>query len=197
MGFKDIKLFNIAMLGKQGWRLMTNPDALCTRVLKGKYFHQGDFLTARAKKNLSHTWRAILAGRKALEAGLIRRISDGKSTDIWANRWIPEAIGRKPLCQMDGGSAKMLSDLIEPDGVSWNEQILAQNLLTLDAQAVLRIPLGKAGEDFWAWEAERHCLYTVRSAYRILAEKEAQERDLKAGRSSHLRGDNNPLWKKV
>jgi hypothetical protein len=56
---------------------MTNLDSLCTRVLKGKYFHQGNFMTARRKKNASHTWRAILASRQALELGLIRRIGDG------------------------------------------------------------------------------------------------------------------------
>jgi hypothetical protein len=119
MGFRDIKLFNIAMLGKQGWRLMTNPDSLCARVLKGKYYPNGEFLTARNKKNSSHTWRAILAGRKALQAGLIRRIGDGSTTNLWTDRWIPQAIGRKPLCQRDGGSASLVSDLIDTDGASW------------------------------------------------------------------------------
>jgi ribonuclease HI len=197
MGFKNIKLFNIAMLGKQGWRLLTNTDSLCSRVLKGKYFHQGDFLTAREKKNSSHTWRAILAGRKALEAGLIRRIGDGKTTDIWSDRWIPGAIGRKPICRIEGGTAKMVSDLMEPDGASWNEHMLGQNLLPIDAQAVLHIPLGRAREDIWAWEGERHGLYSVRSAYRFLAEKEAQERDFKTGRPAHSAGNNNPLWRKL
>jgi hypothetical protein len=148
MGFKNIKLFNTAMLGEQGWRLMTNTDSLCARVLiKGKYFHQGDFLTARKKKNSSHTWRAILAGRTALEAVLIRRIGDGKSTHIWADRWIPGAIGRKPLCRKEDVTEKIVSDLMEPDGASWNEHMLAQNLLPIDAQAVLHIPLGRARED--------------------------------------------------
>jgi hypothetical protein len=36
MGFNDIKKFNLAMLGKQGLRLMTNPSFLCAWVLKGK-----------------------------------------------------------------------------------------------------------------------------------------------------------------
>jgi hypothetical protein len=36
MGFRDMRNFNIAMLGKQGWRLMTKPDSLCARVLKGR-----------------------------------------------------------------------------------------------------------------------------------------------------------------
>jgi hypothetical protein len=80
MGFKDVKNFNLSMLGKQGWRLMMNPDSLCARVLKGKYFPHGNFMTAGKKKNSSHTWRAIIAGRKVLELGLIKRIGDGTST---------------------------------------------------------------------------------------------------------------------
>ena len=34
MGFRDLRNFNLAMLGKQGWRLMDKPDSLCARVLK-------------------------------------------------------------------------------------------------------------------------------------------------------------------
>jgi hypothetical protein len=99
MGFWDIKHFNVAMLGKQGWRLMTAPDTLCARVLEGKYYPNGDFLSARLKRNSSHTWRAILTGRKALNQGLVRRIGDGESTNIWRDRWIPAAVGGRPICQ--------------------------------------------------------------------------------------------------
>ena len=42
MGFRDLRNFNLAMLGKQGWRLMDKPDSLCARVLKGRYYHEGD-----------------------------------------------------------------------------------------------------------------------------------------------------------
>lgn len=197
MGFKDIKLFNIAMLGKQGWRLMTNQSSLCARVLKGKYFPHGDFLEARNKRNSSHTWRAILAGRKTLELGLIKRIGDGRTTNIWSDRWIPGAIGGKPICRLESGSANTVSDLIEHSGGFWNEQTLAQNFIHADAQAIRRIPLGRARDDFWAWEGERHGLYTVRSAYRALVEKETQERDFKSGQPSHSAGNNNPLWRKI
>jgi hypothetical protein len=77
MGCRDIRKFNLAMLGKQGWRLMTNHSSLCARVLKGKYFPNGDFLIAtKKKKNVSHTWHAILMGRSVLEAGLVRRIGN-------------------------------------------------------------------------------------------------------------------------
>lgn len=76
MGFKDFQLFNQAMLAKQGWRLLTNPKSLCARVLRAKCYHGGDFMTARKKKNSSHTWRAILHGREALRTGIIKRIGE-------------------------------------------------------------------------------------------------------------------------
>lgn len=83
MGFRDLPMFNKAMLGKQGWRLMTRPDSLCSHVLKGRYYHNGDFLAATRKRHSSQTWRAILAGRDTLRHGLIRRIGDGEGTRIW------------------------------------------------------------------------------------------------------------------
>jgi hypothetical protein len=46
MGFRDLVLFNQAMLGRQGWRLLTYPTSLCARVLNGRYFLYTDFWNA-------------------------------------------------------------------------------------------------------------------------------------------------------
>jgi len=97
MGFRDLRSFNLAMLGKQGWRLITRPDSLCARVLKGRYFHDTNFMRATRKKHASSTWRAILAGREVLQHGLIKRVVDEEFTDIWCDRWITLGCGRSPL----------------------------------------------------------------------------------------------------
>ena len=44
MDFKELKYFNLALLAKQGWRLQNGHNSLLYRVLKAKYFPNGDFL---------------------------------------------------------------------------------------------------------------------------------------------------------
>ena len=38
LGFKDLRLFNQALLARHVWRLVAFPDSLCARLLKAKYF---------------------------------------------------------------------------------------------------------------------------------------------------------------
>lgn len=48
IGFKDLDLFNVALLLKQAWCAMVNQEALWARVLKGIYFPFSDFLLAKS-----------------------------------------------------------------------------------------------------------------------------------------------------
>ena len=83
MGFPDFHLFNQDMLAKQGWRLIFNPESLCARVLRGKYYDGKDFMNATKPKGSSHNWRAVLFGREALKLGLIKRMGEGDSINVW------------------------------------------------------------------------------------------------------------------
>jgi hypothetical protein len=52
MGFHDLHCFNQAMLAKQCWRLLSDPDSLC--VLRAKYYPDGDLINAQLKKGAFH-----------------------------------------------------------------------------------------------------------------------------------------------
>lgn len=83
------------------------------------------------------------------------------------------------------------------DGRCWDEDALQQNLLPFDAEAARRIPLGRVQEDFWAWSGEKHGLYYVKSAYKLLSSRAQQARAHTAGTSSHSAAAKDQRWVKL
>ncbi|GMI97498.1 hypothetical protein HRI_003419100 [Hibiscus trionum] len=47
LGFRDFAKFNVALLAKQGWRLIQNPSSLVARLLRARYYPDSTFLKAR------------------------------------------------------------------------------------------------------------------------------------------------------
>ncbi|XP_024044748.1 uncharacterized protein LOC112100221 [Citrus clementina] len=78
IGFKKIRDFNIAMLGKQCWKLMTNPQSLVARILKAKYYPRSVFIEASVGFNPSYTWRSIMATQHVVVQGSRLRIGSGQ-----------------------------------------------------------------------------------------------------------------------
>lgn len=60
MGFKDLTAFNSTMLGKEGWKLLIEPDSLVFCIFKARYFHTSSFLSTSLGHNPSYVWRSIL-----------------------------------------------------------------------------------------------------------------------------------------
>lgn len=59
-GFRDLHLFNIALLGKMVWWLVHDTASLVRRVLKFKYFPHLLFLEAPKGANPSYTWLSLV-----------------------------------------------------------------------------------------------------------------------------------------
>ncbi|XP_029145698.1 uncharacterized protein [Arachis hypogaea] len=71
LGIKDLRAQNLALLGKQCWRLIKYPNSSLSRMFKAKYFRYTDFLHAEIGSIPSWGWRSVLEGRKVIEKGLL------------------------------------------------------------------------------------------------------------------------------
>lgn len=70
MGFRDLVTFNKALLAKQIWRIILNPDSLVAKVLKARYFKHTDIMDATLGSNPSYIWRSIMWSKPTLSEGL-------------------------------------------------------------------------------------------------------------------------------
>lgn len=195
MGFRDFGLFNQAMLGKQGWRLIMRPSSLCARVLKGKYYHSSDFLSATKKRRSSATWRSILHGREVLRKGLIFRVGPG-NIDAWNDNWIPGARSFRPLMRLDTAAVDQVNELFIPGTRVWDEQKLRKSFMALDVLDIMKIkPSLRSETDVLAWAPERNGMYSVRSAYKLL--KEEQMASAMASSGETRSSEDSRAWEAV
>jgi len=97
MGFRDFQIFNQALLAHQARRLIEFPDSLCARLLKAKYFPNGNLLDIAVPSQTSPIWKAIVHGMDLLKKGVVWRVADGASIKIWCHNWIPRSWSLKPV----------------------------------------------------------------------------------------------------
>lgn len=74
MGFWCFRDFNVAILGKYAWRLITMPDSLVTKVYKARYFSDGSFFYSKLGHNPSFIWHSICEAKDVIMAGIRWRV---------------------------------------------------------------------------------------------------------------------------
>ena len=151
LGFRDIELFNLALLERQAWRNLNEPNSLSARILKAVYYPDVDFLDAEQGAAPSRVWCAILEGKDVLTQGIIRRIGTAETTNIWSMNWLPRDGQLRPVCISHPNAPQWVHDLIDPVILSWDQQKLQSLFYPMDAEVIHSIPLTtRRQEDFWA-----------------------------------------------
>ena len=121
-------------------------------------------MEAVAPKTASVTWRAILAGREALNAGLIKRVGSRETISIWNDDWIPRPFSKRPMGRQFETNINTVDELMTVSR-QWNVPLIRSLFFAPDAEEILKIPLrNSGGEDWLAWFEERSGIYSVKSA---------------------------------
>ncbi|KAH9686510.1 putative reverse transcriptase/RNA-dependent DNA polymerase [Citrus sinensis] len=183
IGFKRIHDFNIAMLGKQCWKLMTHPHSLVARIFKARYYPRSSFTDATVGFNRRYTWRLIMAAKHVVVKGSRIQIGSGQQIQINKDPWLPDADNRFITTVLDDSLATtMVNSLMVPGQRQWDNDLVANIFNTRDAALILQVPLStRQDDDRWFWLADTKGKFTVRSCYNVL--------------NSALNSSNTKVWK--
>ena len=120
LGFRDMQVFNQALLAKQAWRLVQRPESLCARILKSKYYPNGNLLDTVFASDASPVWRGIEFGLELLKKGVVWRVGNGNSIQILRDNWIPRQSGLKVLSLKTWSRIRWVNQLMLPQAREWN-----------------------------------------------------------------------------
>ncbi|KAG5522106.1 hypothetical protein RHGRI_034338 [Rhododendron griersonianum] len=194
MGFRNYRAFNEAMLARNGWRMLMNPNAYWARFFKGIYFPNSSFLQASRGNRASWAWLSLLHGRNLLLKGLRWQVQDGKSIDFWADAWIPSLPNFKvPIPRPANSAINKVVDIIDDNSGQWDIQKMLVEIPVEVVNAILEIPLARVGRaDQLAWHFNPNGCYSVKSGYHIALQNLSEKVSNKPGTSFNLAKE---VWK--
>lgn len=59
LGFRDLESFNKAIFAKHIWRIQTNPNSIVAKIMKKRYFINGNLFEAKLGYNPSQIWKSV------------------------------------------------------------------------------------------------------------------------------------------
>ncbi|OMO67492.1 reverse transcriptase [Corchorus capsularis] len=194
MGFKDLEVFNRALLAKQAWRAMNNSNALWVKVLKGIYFPNSDFMKAKKGARASWSWHSLLDGRDFLNDHIQWQVGNGAQIHIWDDKWVPD-IGRLTASgNFSSQKPDKVAEIINHNQRVWDIEPVKQWITKDEQDAICRIPLGVfEREDKRVWPHNTSGQYSVKSGYFILKNNMSSSQNPNRASSSH--NVDHTIWK--
>ena len=170
LGFKKIEKVNEALLAKQVCRMMNNPDSLCFRVFKTRFFPNCSILEVKDSITRSYTWKSLLSAKDVIRKGMVWRIGNGISVRIKEDKWLlvkPSSLIISPLPSLPPD--KKVSSLISPVLGVWKANGVKHIFLPHKALMILGIPLSpRSPPDQVIWAHTQSGVFITKSAYQLL-----------------------------
>ncbi|KAL4280495.1 hypothetical protein GQ457_03G017750 [Hibiscus cannabinus] len=169
MGFKDLHLFNIALLGKQLWRLLSEPGSLLYRTFRPKYFPDGDLLHASVPARSSFAWKGLHCALSRLRDGFFWTLGVDRQVRMFRDRWG----GFSPVAITDSSVDDeelpiRCRDFMVLGQPLWDRSKLSACLSSADVKKIVEVPISSGRVDTLIWGDHDSGLYIVRSSYLFL-----------------------------
>ena len=170
LGFKQLHSFNIVLLGKQLWNILTLPDSLMAKVVKSRYFPRNSVLQASLGHNPSFVWRSILAAKDVVVQGCMMQVGSGHNISIGNDPWLPNITDGFVSTKLNEELATTtVSCLMMPNQRIWDYDVVSDLFNIRDKDLILQIPLSsRRDNNAWYWHANLRGCYTVCSCYKLL-----------------------------
>ena len=187
MGFKDFQMFNSALLAKH------EKDSLVYKVFQAKFFPGGSIFDAVIPSRCSHAWRSILQARDVILKGVVWRVGDGRSINIWEQKWVPNLITSKVVSPRSNSHVIWVSELFLPNSKLWDVELLNAIFYLWEAEEISRIHVSPHCQiDAYVWLFTSNGDYSVKSAYKMLATKA-----MASAQAYSLIDNSEKVWKGV
>ena len=114
--------FNLSLIVKLGWKLLSNTDCLWVKQLQNKYIKYGDFISSPIPSSASWLWKGIQKIKSFISAGACPRVSRISSSHIWSSNWVLSIPSFKPRPKFPFNINLLtlqIRDLIDPNLTSW------------------------------------------------------------------------------
>lgn len=151
LGLKELKKFNLALLAKQGWRLLVEANPLVSAIMKARYYPKSSVLMAELGNNPSYVWRGIYKALGLVKDGARRKIGNGDSTTVWQIPWLPDVSnGFMHTEECTQLREIKVSNLMKMGEKVWDVDLLSDLFCPRDIALIKRIPIPMVDEsDSW------------------------------------------------
>ncbi|KAL8088880.1 hypothetical protein AgCh_038591 [Apium graveolens] len=155
MGFRNFRDFNVAMLRKQAWRMITILDALVTKMHSARYFDNGSFFYAKLGHNPSFIWRSIWESRDLIMVGIRWRVYSGEGINIKGQPWLNDHLNPYLEIENQGLENQKVESLLCVNRRDWDVDLIRDMFYARDQYCILNTKLDtESDRDVVYWHKE-------------------------------------------
>ncbi|XP_026410885.1 uncharacterized protein LOC113306123 [Papaver somniferum] len=172
LGFRDMQLFNRAILVKSAWRLRIREDDAWFKARGAKYFSNGDFFNVEEKQDSSWSWKSISSELKIVEENSCWQLGNVERIRTWYDRWIPE-LHQTPTSIVNPNISHQfahVNDIFNSSAMGWDMNLHHQLFSPEVVNLISKISIHPNFKDKLVWKLKKNGCFYVKSAYKKLYE---------------------------